>query len=513
LRLHFQFANDLQLFADIGTTREYGVHIYGDRTDQISFLQVSQVLDVRTAEASLSHDGSGPTPGLQFPAGGWDLRPHLDRVVTVDLTVLRDWSRLFDEPATPDVEARLLRPVTRQDLHALSRLSNTESRLADFPHHWARGHEEDRAKREGVLRWDTSVPADVSDVILQGPHFTVATPNAKEPNEHCSSKNDWSAVDLELLQERRIPRTNYQRDCAKEAYDSYSSHWDGRPTSSFWRVAHRKMTEPGLERSLHLSLLPPGPAVVGTCYEGTLPDSHDLVRLAGLCSALTHDYLVKVSGRSDIHPDLSGRFPLPRQNALDAPLLLRALRLNCLTADYAPLWEELFDPSWTDDDWTADPESPWGQVLSRVPLGDVLPEWSKATPLRRDAERRMALVELDAIAAIMLGLTAEQLCAMYRTQFAVLRKYEYAMAFDAEGRKVCQHHQSAGYRQAQLQQQAKDGQVDKRWKSVWQMVLEEEEHPGSVDWEGHFTPPFVRPDREAEMTRAFEVFNERLSQQ
>jgi hypothetical protein len=184
-----------------------------------------------------------------------------------------------------------------------------------------------------------------------------------------------------------------------------------------------------------------------------------------------------------------------------------------LTADYAPLWEELFDPSWTDDDWTADPESPWGQVLSRVPLGDVLPEWSKATPLRRDAERRMALVELDAIAAIMLGLTAEQLCAMYRTQFAVLRKYEYAMAFDAEGRKVCQHHQSAGYRQAQLQQQAKDGQVDKRWKSVWQMVLEEEEHPGSVDWEGHFTPPFVRPDREAEMTRAFEVFNERLSQQ
>ena len=59
-----------------------------------------------------------------------------------------------------------------------------------------------------------------------------------------------------------------------------------------------------------------------------------------------------------------------------------------------------------------------------------------ATPLRRDQDRRQALVELDALAALMLGLTAEQLCAMYRTQFAVLRKYEYKMAFDAEGRKI-----------------------------------------------------------------------------
>ena len=122
----------------------------------------------------------------------------------------------------------------------------------------------------------------------------------------------------------------------------------------------------------------------------------------------------------------------------------------------------------------------------------------------------MALVEIDALAAVMLGLTSEQLCAMYRTQFPVLRKYEYAMAFDQEGRKVCQHHQSAGYRQSQLQQRAKDGEIDKKWKNVWQLVLAEEEDPGSVDWEGHYTPPFVRPDREAEMTRAYVVFNERL---
>jgi len=38
-----------------------------------------------------------------------------------------------------------------------------------------------------------------------------------------------------------------------------------------------------------------------------------------------------------------------------------------------------------------------------------------ATPLRRDAERRQALVEIDAVATVLLGITAEELCAIYRT--------------------------------------------------------------------------------------------------
>ena len=59
-----------------------------------------------------------------------------------------------------------------------------------------------------------------------------------------------------------------------------------------------------------------------------------------------------------------------------------------------------------------------------------------ATPLRKDFDRRQALVELDALAAVMLGITAEELCSIYRTQFGVLRKYERANRYDANGRKV-----------------------------------------------------------------------------
>jgi hypothetical protein len=104
-----------------------------------------------------------------------------------------------------------------------------------------------------------------------------------------------------------------------------------------------------------------------------------------------------------------------------------------------------------------------------------------ATPLRIDYDRRMALVELDALVALVLGLTAEQLCAIYRSQFAVLRKYEYEMWFDANGRRV-------------------PGVVVKAWKVDSAADL------------GRYVLPFSQPDREKEMTRAYEEFKRRLDE-
>ena len=496
LRRHWQFKNELFLFAEIHHLIIYGVHVYG-REGPVDFIQVSHVLHPETIDCSLEHDGKGELPGLQHPQGGWDLRPHRSRIVAVDEKVLASWAELFDEPGTPPAEARLLRPVTTADLDSVLVLARQPERLADYNYDWTSGWHEKGATADGVIARKTVVPLSWNDVILQGPHISVATPFNKQPNEICRNNSDYSAWDLETLPRRSIPRTNYQRACSRDEYEAGIFTSGGHKSTDSWRVGWRRMTQPGLERSLQAALVPPAALHVHTVHTLKAETDRHTALLAGLWSALPFDYMVKIPGKADVQDELISRFPAPLGSPLADSVILRALRLNCLTEDYAPLWDELFDPAWQRDKWT-DPS------LTRVKLGDISPKWTMDTPLRRDQDRWQALVEIDALAALMLGLTAGQLCAMYRTQFAVLRKYEHKMVFDPEGRKICGYHQSAGFRQSKLQDQAKAGDLPKEWTNLWKLYEQYEADPSSVDWLGHFTPPFTPAKREAAMSSAHE---------
>jgi hypothetical protein len=488
LRRHFQFRNAFLLFEDVHDMQTYGIHVYGSSRDP-NFLQIGSILNPAMADESITHDGSGPVPAIQYPWGGWDLRPHKERVVTVDLHVLASWAKLFDEPGTPPEQARLLRPVTCLDLEALDRLAQQPIRLADHPYQWTAGWHEKGAKEDGTIVWRTEVPASLDDIVIQGPHFTVGNPFAKQPNENCRHKTDWSSWDLETLPESVIPRTNYQRSCDGVLFRSRIDDWGGKPSATKFRLVWRAMAASGNERSLHSALVAPGPSNVGSCFALTLPNHTDLVLASGLWSSIPIDNLVKVSGAANVKEFLIKQFPQPTDSVVNGSLLLRTLRLNCLTAEYAPLWEELYDPSWQSDTWT-DPNS------TRPPLGNIGPKWTMDIPLRTDYDRRMALVEIDALAALMLGLTAEQLCAMYRTQFSVLRKYEYAMFFDAAGRKYAKHHQTAGVRQQ---------------KGDYESILAYLEDPTTPLRPG-IAAPFSKPDREAEITHAYNTFQSRLKE-
>lgn len=504
-RRFFQFPEARRWFEDLeGQMTTFSVATYGSPREEVRFPIVTGIQAISTLDGSLNHDGSGELPGIQYPQGGWDIRPHRGRVLNIDEDILSEWAQLFDEPGTAPLEARMLRPITTADLRAISTIATQPSRLADHHFFWTRGHEEDRARADGIIRWDTRVPDSWNEVILQGPQFTVANPFAKEPNEGCRNNLDYRDWDLETLHERVIPRTNYQRACDRETYEAALASWDGRLSTSYWRCGWRRMTQPTMERSLHSALLHPGPAHVNTAHTLTFKSSlQDLVNFAALTASIPLDYMVKVSGRADITIDLATRFPLP-DGFLGWPAArLRIMRLTCLTANYSPLWNDVFEPAWSHDRWT-------DTQFDRVDLGGARDAWAADVPLRREYERRLALVELDALAALALGLSAEELCAMYRTQFAVLRKYEYRMAFDAEGRKLCAYHQSAGYRQSQLQVQAKNGSAPQEWSNIWKLYELYESDPSSVDWLEHYAPPFSRPDREKEMTRAYEEFQRRF---
>lgn len=487
LRRHWQFINEVKLFEDVHHQTIYGIQVYGKR-HEIAFLQVANLLIPETLEGSLGHDGSGEVPGIQYPSGGWDLRPHRSRIVEITERTLAQWAELFDEPGTPASRARLLRPVTREQLNALGAMSEHKTRLADLDYQWTSGWHEKGAKEDGYIEWRTEHAPNWEEVILQGPQFSVATPFAKEPNENCKSNLDYSDWDLEELPERVIPRTNYQRATDRDRYDAGLAVWNGRPYTDYYRLAWRAMTQSGSERSLLTALIPPGAAHIHSVISLTAQSVRQNALLAGLWSSIPFDYVVKVSGKANLSDELVKRFPTPLDHAAARFLLLRALRLNCLTRDYGPLWEELYEPGFAKDSWTV-PFKDWPQ------LGVAKREWTMETPLRSEFERRAALVEIDALAAIMLGLTADQLCLMYRGQFAVLRKYEYNMYFDNLGQKIAKDHHAKGVRQ-----QPDDFKL-------LQSYLNGEDCGDLLE---RYEEPITPVDREAEMRAAYEDFTRRL---
>lgn len=432
LRRHWQFKNNAYIFREISDKRDFGVHVYGEHRSNVDFLQAAWLYHPSVLERSFTHDGSGPTPGVRDADDNWDMRPHRERVVRVDESVLEGWAALVDDPGTPPQEARMLYPLNRASVCVLEKLASAP-RLGEIDVEWTAGWHEPGDVKRGYLKSESAVAARWEDVILQGPHLSVATPLYQQPNLNPKSRQDTSTVELDSLSEDFIPRTNYQVAKPYAEYIAGYPRWHSEPSSTYFRLAWRAMADPATVRTLHSALIPPGPAHVLGLFSLTTSSLTDLVCVAAFSSSLVADFLIKVTGIVNIKIGVLNKIPHIRNHVLEPQLCLRVLRLNCLVRPHAPLWEGLHDYSWQQDSWVPHIGVDYP---TRAPLGAVNDEWEWETPLRRAADRRQALVEIDAIVAIMLGITAEELLTIYRTQFPVLQKYERDALYDVNGRQL-----------------------------------------------------------------------------
>jgi hypothetical protein len=431
LRRHFKFHNNTYQFPEIGHKKTFGIHVYGRESD-IGFLQAAWIFAPSVVDRSLVHDGSGPAPGMKDIDDNWDLRPHRERIVRVDERVLTGWAALIDEPGTPFAEARMLYPVNRVSADVLDKIA-AAPRLGDVDFEWTAGWHETADRKRGFFKSAGARPDRWGDVILQGPHLTVATPLFQQPDTTPGREHLYESIDLDTIREDFIPRTNYQ---VAKLYDEYIAaypKWHGEPSSNYFRLAWRRMADTATVRTLHSAIVAPGPCHIHGVLDAALPTLADLVVANGFWASVPIDFFVKAAGVSELNQGVVRRFPHVRNHPLEPQLLLRTLRLNCLIHPYAPLWEELYGRVWQQDSWVPHIGVDYA---NRAPLGDAGPNWEWSTPLRRAADRRQALVENDAIVAIMLGITAEELLTIYRTQFPVLQKYERDALYDANGRQL-----------------------------------------------------------------------------
>lgn len=429
LRRHWQFINELSLF-DIKDNKRYGIHVYGRNQDP-SFLHAASLYHPETVLRSLMHDGSGEEPGFKDPhTGTWDLRPHASRIQHINESALKTWRQVTEASdwcSTPMVST--VNSAVSQTLATLATRPRIMSLNLQFSSGW---HEtSDFEKGRFKKAWG---PASWNDAILQGPHLYILAPLYKQPNESMRHNQDWTSTDFEALLASAEPVTQYKPAGDRATYDRLYTHWDNHSALEYYRVAWRNMAPLTGERTLVPSIIPTGAAHLQSVTSTSTPmrSMHFTPMIAGVSSALISDFMIRVSGRGHINgPDFSLLPSLDMRHPFTTAIILRTLRLNCITDAYADLWSECWDKSFATD----------APILERYDERPIGPEWTADMPLRRAEDRRNTQAEIDVMVAMMLGVPIEDLCTIYRTQFAVLYDYDHgrgqgAYVYDANGRQL-----------------------------------------------------------------------------
>jgi len=509
LRVHGDFVNSGNRFfpPPVNRSSHFGVHIYGV-SREVDFQHLSWLFDPPVLTESLrmatETDGSvalhGDPPGVRFK-GTWDARPHPARVVRVTTETLAQWRTVAGDHDEPLDSVRLLYPVTNQEQVAIELLGAFPHRLGEKGPRISRGYDEAGAKKVNLIRWQVSEPGEWPEVILKGPQFGVATPFFKKPP---GTGTGARPIDLTTLPSHAVPGTFYRRSCSVERFQAaQTDRWvdlnspgpdrEGpspmRRSTEFSRAVWREQIPDDTDRSCFVCLFPPGPAHIHGVRSLALDTDRETALLAGFWAGLPVDYFLRVTGRGHLDVGDAKLLPAPAaDHPLAEALLLRALRLNCLVSAYAGLWGRLFDARWCEDAWVA--STPF-----TVALGGVSSEWIRDTPLRTELDRRNALVEIDSLVAVWLGLDRDQLVTIYRARFPIVYDYEAVTWFDARGRKIAGNFNTYG-----------SGQTKEHW-TTFQAYLEDPERNPVPDG---YTAPFYKADRENEYRQAHAVFSERL---
>ena len=505
LRKHFMFANELKLFAEVDHHTTFSLNVYGGplQGGSVSFDTLHNLYTVETIEQCYDPTIKGPVPGIKDETG-WCTQGHPDRIIHVGAKQLKLFAKLFDGSEEWKT-ARLPVLHARQLVDSLEKFTGATLTLGDIRNDLLpnRMWEETGAQKDGTISRNVHFPNTAHDAIFSGPHFFVSNPLFKTSRSICLLNSDYDNIVLNDISENYIQRCNYTPSCSDDEYRTRQpkTTW-GTLYESDYRYIVRRMLNQGGERTLIGAILPPGFAHIHTVFGFNCRNREELLVIASTFSSLPFDFYVKSTGKSDILFDLASK--MPYLDAISPMAIHRMMVLNCLTTYYSELWKDCFNESFASDSW-----SKQDLRLRPTRFTTLTPTWTWDTPLRTDYERRQALVEIDVLTAMALGMTLDQLKTIYRIQFPVLQQYEADTWYDANGRIVFTNNRGltgVGFDRKEWESGIKGAPAGKKF---YRTITDDTQPGGPVQRTIEYVAPFDRCDREKDYETAWAFFSQR----
>ena len=328
---------------------------------------------------------------------------------------------------------------TQEIINILEKIANYPNHVVDKQNIVTTCFDESGAQKAGITIRKTVIPNDDKyEMIYSGPHFYVANPIYKTPRSLCLLNSDYDNINLPTIKADFKQRTNYIPYINLTDYKNQVKGFILNPGNydakygyyfDYYKIGFRAMLSIEGERSLICAVLRSKSAHIHGVISISFLNRYDSVDMAALCSSVVMDFYIKTIAMANLNPKRLQLFPLGIAEKYQSAIYSRTLLLNCLTVHYADLWQSCWRPEYAQEEWSlSDPRL--------KPFTGLTEEWTWDTPLRNYFERRQALVEIDVLAAMALGLSLKDLELIYTIQFPVLQQNENDTWYDAKGNIV-----------------------------------------------------------------------------
>lgn len=430
LKAHFQFTNVRLLFQEVMIWVKYSINIYRSVEGHLGFVNISNLFDPKTVDRCFADTDVGENLALKDECGNWEIKGNKDRIIDCDMDVLKVFSDIYEAVGVAPIRSRLPSIHTQELFSVLKKISKYSLRLKSVKKYYSTVmFDETYAQRDKTLVRNTSFPDDGNGWIVSGPHFFVANPLYKTPRRICNNPRAYDPIYLKELERNYLPRTNYTPigDVVEYRRRTPKCPWGGVVTEKY-RIFHRAMLNQSGERTLISALFPPQVGHINGVRSYCFESLEDLLVHASFSFSIVADFLVKSTGKTNLHQMLDD-FIHPRLFGVTREACFaRVLGLSCLNDKYENLWVDGWSEKFVSEEWTS-----LSKVINKNYFHQLSKDYDESSRILSSFARRQALLELDVLIALSIGLTLDELITIYLVQFTVMQQNDKQTFYDANG--------------------------------------------------------------------------------